>query len=67
MKVGSLAVDMTAVKTFAASAKTSAQTVVSAFIEGCIFGSYRFDRLKSDKLKKKKDRTIKRGILPNWF
>ena len=60
MKVGSLAVDMTAVKTFAASAKTSAQTVVSAFIEGCIFGSYRFDRLKSDKLKKKKDRDDKK-------
>ncbi len=60
MKISSLAVDMSQIKSCAASAKSSVPTLVTAFIEGCMFGSYRFDRLKSDKLKKKKEKDDKK-------
>lgn len=60
MKIVSLAVDMSQIKSCAASAKSSVPALVSAFIEGCMFGSYRFDRLKSDKLKKKKEKDDKK-------
>ncbi|ACD90471.1 MAG: leucyl aminopeptidase [Chlorobium limicola] len=59
MKIESVAVDFSGVKGFASSAKSSVASICSAFIEGCYTGSYRFDRLKSDKLKKKKDESDK--------
>lgn len=53
MKTGSVVIDMSGIKGFAASSKSSATSVCTAFVEGCFAGSYRFDRLKSGKLKKK--------------
>lgn len=55
MKLGTMAVDFSSVRSFAASAKCSVQALGAAFVEGCFSGSYRFERLKSGKLKKKKD------------
>lgn len=55
LRLEGVAVDFSALKSFAASAKCPAQDLVAAFVEGCFSGSYRFERLKSGKLEKKKD------------
>ncbi|MCF8216234.1 MAG: leucyl aminopeptidase [Chlorobium sp.] len=63
LKIGSVAVDMTGIKAFAATAKSSAASVVAAFVEGCFSGSYRFDRLKSGKTNKKTDDSKPKKII----
>ncbi|MBM3162332.1 MAG: leucyl aminopeptidase [Chlorobi bacterium] len=55
MGIGSITVDFSAIRSFAASAKSSVQRVGSSFIEGCFIGAYRFERLKSGKLAGKKE------------
>ena len=55
MLLGTLAVDFSAARSFASSAKCTVQALGAAFVEGFFSGSYRFERLKSGKLKKKKE------------
>ena len=53
LKSEKVAVDCSSVELFAAAMDQSIATLAAVLVEGCYFGSYRFDRLKSDKLDKK--------------
>ena len=54
MKLEKVAVDCSGIQAIAASTGQSVATLAAALVEGCSVGSYRFDRLKSGKLDKKK-------------
>ncbi len=54
MKVRNIAIDCSTIEADAVSAKESVAGLAAAIAEGCMAGSYRFDRLKSGKLDKKK-------------
>jgi len=54
MKLETVAVDCSGIETLAAAASQSIAALAATIVEGCFVGSYRFDRLKSGKLDKKK-------------
>ena len=54
MKLEKVAVDCSSFETLAVSTGQSVATLAAALVEGCAVGSYRFNRLKSGKLDKKK-------------
>ena len=53
LKSEKVAVDCSGVEALASAMGQSVATLAATLVEGCYFGSYRFDRLKSDKLDKK--------------
>jgi len=53
LKSEKVAVDCSGFEVLASAMGQSVATVAATLVEGCLFGSYRFDRLKSDKLEKK--------------
>jgi leucyl aminopeptidase len=63
MKIEKVAVDFSGIETFAVSTGQSVVTLAAAFVESCYAGSYRFDRLKSSKLDKKKSGEQSKGIV----
>jgi leucyl aminopeptidase len=62
MKIGKVALDCSGIAAFADSTRQSVATLVTAFVEGCFAGSYRFDDLKSGKLDKKSSDQKSKGI-----
>ncbi|NTW69139.1 MAG: leucyl aminopeptidase [Chlorobiaceae bacterium] len=54
LKVAKLAVDFSSIDRLAAESAQSVETLADTFVAGLFAGSYRFDRLKSGKLDKKK-------------
>ncbi|MEI8032563.1 MAG: leucyl aminopeptidase [Chlorobiaceae bacterium] len=54
LKVQNIAIDCSSIEAAASSSKESVEAVARAIVEGCMAGAYRFDRLKSGKLDKKK-------------
>ncbi len=53
LKCKKVAVDCSGFEALASAMGQSVATLAATLVEGCYFGSYRFDRLKSDKLDKK--------------
>ncbi|MEI6638539.1 MAG: leucyl aminopeptidase [Chlorobium sp.] len=53
LKSEKVAVDCSGVEALASAMGQSVATLAATLVEGSVFGSYRFDRLKSDKLDKK--------------
>ena len=54
LKLGKIAVDFSGIKSLSVATGQSVATLAATLVEGCAVGSYRFDRLKSGKLDKKK-------------
>ena len=54
MKLEKVGVDFSGISAFAAATGQSVAMLAATLVEGCSAGSYRFDRLKSGKLDKKK-------------
>jgi leucyl aminopeptidase len=62
MKLEQVAVDCFGIEALAAQTGQTTATLAAALVEGCSVGSYRFDRLKSGKLDKKKSDGKSKGI-----
>ncbi|NTV06389.1 MAG: leucyl aminopeptidase [Chlorobiaceae bacterium] len=62
MKLENVAVDCSGIENFAVSTGQNVAILAAAFVEGCFGGSYKFDRLKSGKLDKKKSSSKSKGI-----
>ncbi len=53
LKSEKVVVDCSGVEVYASAMGQSVAKIIATLVEGCYFGSYRFERLKSDKLDKK--------------
>ena len=62
MKIDKIAVDCSCIANLAAVTLKSVSSLASIFVEGCFAGSYRFERLKSGKLDKKKSKEKSKEI-----
>ncbi len=67
LKTEKVLVDCSGLAVLAAATGQAVATLVAALVEGCFAGSYRFDRLKSGKLDKKKNSGEKSRELAELF